>query len=65
MKLVILVLCIVWYIFFADFIVDFLIFKKIFFLNFAQGLAPKRKAKAIGRNQIGSANQKPGFQSFH
>ena len=31
-----LVLCIVWYIFFSDFIVDLLVFKKIFFLNFAQ-----------------------------
>ena len=31
-----LVLCIVWYIFFADFIVDVLIFKQNIFLNFAQ-----------------------------
>ena len=31
-----LVLCIVWYIFFSDFIIDVLIVKKIFFLNFSQ-----------------------------
>ena len=30
-----------------------------------KGLAANRKAKAIGQNQIGSANQKPVFQSLH
>ena len=30
-----------------------------------KGLAPQRKAKAVGQNQIGSANQKPGFQILH
>ena len=30
-----------------------------------QGLAANRKAKAIGQNQIGSANQKPVFQILH
>ena len=30
-----------------------------------KGLAANRKAKAIGRNQIGSANQKPVFQILH
>ena len=33
--------------------------------NYSQGLAANRKAKAIGRNQIGSANQKPVFQILH
>ena len=30
-----------------------------------EGLAANRKAKAIGQNQIGSANQKPVFQILH
>ena len=33
--------------------------------NSQEGLAAKRKAKAIGRNQIGSTNQKPVFQILH
>ena len=33
--------------------------------NEAKGLAANRKAKAIGRNQIGLANQKPVFQILH
>ncbi len=31
----------------------------------AKGLTANRKAKAIGQNQIGSANQKPVFQILH
>ena len=34
-------------------------------VGISQGLAANRKAKAIGRNQIGSANQKPVFQILH
>ena len=34
-------------------------------LIWTQGLAAERKAKAIGQIWIGSANQKPGFQSLY
>ena len=35
------------------------------FLPLNQGLAANRKARAIGWDQIDSANQKPVFQSLH
>ena len=37
----------------------------ILILDWFKGLAANRKAKAIGQNQIGSANQKPVFQILH